>query len=817
MSEYEKHFGLQHAVFKNKNGADFFFASDQLKQVVGLFQQALQTPNPSLVVSGPAGCGKSVAVACALTLLPGEFVIAKVGRSALEPDEVIDQLLRELGIENAPGGVLNKLGIFKSRVCQLRVEGKRLVIIVEDGAETGKNILAEVDVLCSSEADIALVTCGDEDLPDLFDDESLAQAKIRLSGVAPMGPLAVDELESFVQAAVTQAGGDYGKTFSKDFAGLLHILSCGILRDAHNMVEASLAASAAAGESKVSCATLADVARDQFGVTTEIPVHRASAAPAAAPEPEAVDTASQDDDFDIPDLIQDTQPEMKALDPSSVDEPEEDRTPTLAEIAAELDDDHEQLPDLKELTAEFAAVSQMLEALEIDDSPADEPADATPEQPVVEEPVAEEPVVEAPVVQEPVAAEPSLAEPATQEPSVEIPVITESVEEVEEASSSAETDTDIAETIEPPPATETVTDIADTIEPPPATETVTDIAETVQPTAASEPAVDAPEQPAEVAENKPADAAPEDVPAWDRDPTLAELRPDLDALNLALAEDVDEEAVAAEEEQQQEVAEPEEEPEPAPMPEITLDDSIQEKVERESAELSAGSNGDSEGAEASDEDGSGPSDTEVHRMMQDLSKANSLEDMDDKLAETLFGDEINMVASQVLKVAREKFEAEEAEEPVELSLEQTSETKTLSAESEESSETAEDLRKQFEDTWGEIPGEAETIDLNGNQQPKAGLDSSASQRLATLRALNANMGKPGGTPPAADKDAARKPAKTSQEEAKPKSTLVPIEDQIDISITATFKALKIDPEELKQHEESEPEKKGFFSRFRKKG
>ncbi len=785
MSEYQKHFGLQHSVFKNKNGADFFFASDQLKQVVALFAQALQTHNPSVAVAGPAGCGKSVAVACALTLLPGEFVIAKVGRTKLDADEIVDQVLRELGVSDLQGGTLKKLGFLKDKVCQLRAESKRLVIIVEDGAETGDDTLTDIDVLCSSEAGIAMVICGDEKLPELMNRDTLSQVRTRLTGTAEMGPLAVDELESFVKAAVTQAGGNFESLFSKDYPGLLHILSCGILRDAHNLTEASLAASAAIGEKKVSCATLADVARDQFGITTEIPVHRAQAAP--APSEPSKQAAPADDDFEIPDLIQDTQPEMKALDPRSMDEPEEDRTPTLAEIAAELDDDHEQLPDLKELTAEFAAVSQMLEALEIDENPSDEPASApVGEMPVlaapveevvtVKEPVVEQPVAEEPVAEEPVAVEPVAVEPVAQDPAVELPVIEET---------HAETLTDVAEPMEPPA--------------PPATETVTDIVETIEPA---------------VAEAQP-ELAPEDVPAWDRDPTLAELRPDLDALELALHEDVDEEALVAE--QEPVVEEPEEEPEPVVMPEITLDDSIQEKVDRESAELTAARAAEGDDTEAEEDDPSGPSDTEVHRMMEDLSKASSLEDMDDKLAETLFGDEINMVASQVLKVAREKFEAEEqdskAAEPMELSLEQTGESKTLS---QEPAETEDDLRKQFEDTWGEVPGEAETIDLKGNQ-PKAGLDSSASQRLATLRALNANLGKP--MPPTGSGQPDETPSEATKVKKKtPKPAPVPIEDQIDISMTATFKALKIDPEAMaQQEEEQETEKKGFFSRFRKKG
>ena len=104
-----------------------------------------------------------------------------------------------------------------------------------------------------------------------------------------------------------------------------------------------------------------------------------------------------------------------------------------------------------------------------------------------------------------------------------------------------------------------------------------------------------------------------------------------------------------------------------------------------------------------------------------------------------------------------------------------------------------------------MPDESEAIDLN-SAKPNSGLDMSASQRLATVRALNAGMGTP---PP---------PAPANKRPSKPKQEPVPIEDQIDISMTNTMKALNIDPKILEQPvEEEEPAKGGFFSRFRKKG
>ena len=87
-----------------------------------------------------------------------------------------------------------------------------------------------------------------------------------------------------------------------------------------------------------------------------------------------------------------------------------------------------------------------------------------------------------------------------------------------------------------------------------------------------------------------------------------------------------------------------------------------------------------------------------------------------------------------------------------------------------------------------------------------GMDLSASQRLATVRALNA------GNPGSADAGAQSKKPKP-----KPGPRPDSIEDQIDTSITQTLKGL--DPAKIKQMQaaeaEEERQKSGFFSRFRR--
>jgi type II secretory pathway predicted ATPase ExeA len=150
------------------------------------------------------------------------------------------------------------------------------------------------------------------------------------------------------------------------------------------------------------------------------------------------------------------------------------------------------------------------------------------------------------------------------------------------------------------------------------------------------------------------------IPDWEKDPTLAELRPDLDALEKAMALSQSETSEAPK--AQPGVAE---DAEPATnefseIPEITLDDSIQECIENslidEPGQISAavtqevsGSRGDSDLPEIKlAPRTSRKADQQLERISEELAKAKAVDEMGENAADTLFGEELSFIAAQVV-------------------------------------------------------------------------------------------------------------------------------------------------------------------------
>lgn len=330
------------------------------------------------------------------------------------------------------------------------------------------------------------------------------------------------------------------------------------------------------------------------------------------------------------------------------------------------------------------------------------------------------------------------------------------------------------------------------------------------------PALASPAEPAETTE---------DLPAWERDPTLAELRPDLDALEHAMAVAQGTEPDANEDAP----ADTESVDIPELVPEITLDKQIQAKIE-EAAELLEQSEQKAE--EPADEAPVKPmpvmtpplvhdpkpaaaaapaaiapepaaaeqppveaqepvqdamnDNAELEEIVGNIARAKTIDDVDDKMAETLFGDEFSTIAAQIA----DRVAAESANDELEFA-------------SDESSAAVPNSGFKSSAAVSVEPKPAPRV-------PFAGPDTSPSERLATVRALN---GTPNAVPPSAEAVvmtdcAMHEPPHSSD---KPES----IEDQINTSITQTLKALNVRPPAGLVVENDDSEKKGFFGRFRK--
>ncbi len=830
---YKKHFGLERRIFRgNAAGADVF-VGPQTASILTSIKKALAAPDGVVTLTGPVGCGKSTVVAHSLGAISGKNAIVRVGRFPLQRGELLDLLFDHMRIQQRPQRGNQKLALFRQLLFNLAQNDSRMFVLVEDAPFLGLDMLAELEVVTAADTGpsdgAAIVLMGDDYLRELLASKPLARLRQRTRLRRQLEPCRVEELGGYLRHCFRQAGGDFDRVFASGATELLHELSGGILRVVNNLVEASMEAAADAKAANVDLELVSRTAGEEFGLTgtftrpPEIsskqpePRHSddatAELVALSMPEPESAGkTAAMVDDDDIPQLIQDTQPALAILNDA----------PAPAKSGAGQHSQHS-LPDIEALSAQLGAetpipgLDETVQPKRVVKEPPPAPEREPKTQPQTESrpepkprPQAEsrpeikpQPQAESrpePKPQPKAESRPeskpqpraesgpeSRPEPKPQPKSEVKPAPKHAAVSTPKSGPAAEAKparTEQKPDAKPRPAPATQ---ADTVKPPvPEPELTLELEDDNAPAART---------------NIPT-LSDDDTPEWDRDPTLAELRPDLDALERAMAvaqgrdKDAGDEPVPVPEPVAKEPSNDEVEE----IPEITLDDSINRKVDRAALErqerLEKEGSAEQEEAPAKDEITAEDrareeeAEEELEKIAAGLAKAKSIEDVDDKMAETLFGEELSVAAAAVAaRVAEEAAAA--AAETSEAPQEPTAPAQTARS----------GMEKEFESVWGETPGVEVSLDSEMEDQ-KGGLDLSASQRLATVRALN--TGNPEGAP-----------AKAVKEQTPPAASPDPIEEQITTSLTQTMKALKVNPDPAAINDDDDERKGGFFSRFRR--
>jgi hypothetical protein len=247
---------------------------------------------------------------------------------------------------------------------------------------------------------------------------------------------------------------------------------------------------------------------------------------------------------------------------------------------------------------------------------------------------------------------------------------------------------------------------------------------------------------------------------------------------------------------------PEPKAKPEPASEINLELEVDQKPAKESVQESPAKPAAEPEPSPEELENARKADAELEQIASNLARAKTIDDCDDKMAETLFGEEFSMMAAQVAANAPPELLEDDAPQEPELSLETEALDEPQKTEESANDEAADPAFAALQDFEGAA---AINVELEADSVITGSGDTSASQRLQTVRALNT------GSPGASSNTPAAKPDEPKPPAAEPES----IEDQFNTSMTQTMKTLTIPPVANDDDDDDGKSKRGFFSRFRR--
>ena len=826
---YETHFGLKKRPFRaHAAGTDVFVGPQTAATIAGL-KKALTNQDSIVAVSGPIGVGKTTLVRRALDAVGNKQTLISLGRMHLGHDEVLELLLEEMGV-TLPAGTVQRFTAFRRLLKEQSEQGSRVIVVVEDATRIGTDALSELEALTASDAGVSdganIVLMGDQGINAVLNTPQLARLKQRLRLRQSIAPFSRGELTGYLKHCFRLAGQEYDTVFEDGTATTLHVLSEGIARMANNLVESALTAAADAKVSQVSVALIERVAVDEYGLEVALdqvanehhirerrtedrraadrriqnqqiaepivqepsPVPEAIETPVADTEPNEAPTDEQDEE--IPELIQDTLPDLAVLAPALVtgvppEAPVDEiaAAPSSAPVRAPETAAPERQPQMKtepqsepELTPEIAAA---LEAAQVGESEDEIPewerdptlAELRPDLDALEHAMLVAQGL-APASDDETELEADVDEPAEPVPEItldreiqaKIDEATDILKKAElEAEEQAAAESEVSDVRDRPiaeilaVANEKIEDESHSIESQlDATDAfaLNKIAAVAAAEQAAEAAAGIPEIPVLETPAPPVAEAPT-LPAAEK-PS----KPVAEAASLPVVQE--------------------------PLPPVAAAPTLPVVEEPRAPAKSA--------------------DAGMRKIAAGLSRAKTIDDIDDKMAETLFGEEFSLMAAEI---AANVSSESSANDDFELSLEESVKVPVVDA------EVAAAVNLEPEPEFEPRPQRAAAAKPESN--PKVTLQggspnlSATQQRLATVRALNAS------TKPAAPAAEAIVLSETGH--AVPSAPAgdhpEPIEEQINTSITQTLKALSVRPPPTVDEEEEQGKKGGFFSRFRR--
>ncbi len=318
---YEKHFNLNKRIFDGTPADADIFVSPQTAEILARMTKALAAPDTIIAVSGHAGVGKSLLVSRMLHAISGKNAVVRIGKKKLDPDDVLEMLLVELGTPKVPAGIIQKLRFFRQLLDRLKTQNSRVFIVIEDTAKTCPETLSELEALTAADtgfscgANIFLMANGS--LDDLLGLPILARFNQRARLRESVQPFTPEELRGYLNHSFRLAGGEFETIFAEGATELLHTFGGGVARVVNKIVESVLTDAAQKKANKVDLELIKRAAMEEFGLA-------AAKGNATPPGPEVAESSEQEN-------------AQATLPAENKEVPDWDRDPTLAQLRPDLD------------------------------------------------------------------------------------------------------------------------------------------------------------------------------------------------------------------------------------------------------------------------------------------------------------------------------------------------------------------------------------------------------------------------------------------------------------------------------------------------
>jgi general secretion pathway protein A len=240
---YEAYWGLREKPFENTPDPRFLFLGDEAQEVFARLLYALQGLRGAAVLTGPAGCGKTLMARSLVQQLPPEqTAVAVLNNPRWGAAEFLRELLYQLGNEGQPETRADVVHRLEEILYENHAAGKQTLVLIDEGQLLADGaVLEEIRLLLNYQLNdaflINLLLVGQPVLAQQIRAHAPLDQRIAVRGV--VRPLSSAAVGAYINHRLRTAGSEQSP-FTDDAVALIGRHTAGVPRQINNLCDIAL-------------------------------------------------------------------------------------------------------------------------------------------------------------------------------------------------------------------------------------------------------------------------------------------------------------------------------------------------------------------------------------------------------------------------------------------------------------------------------------------------------------------------------------------------------------------------------------------------